>query len=131
MLSRQELYYTREYWIERIQNDVFQALIQYKKEKSLRNNTALADMLGVSKGYISQIMNGNFNFSISKLVDLALEIGVAPDLELKSLNDFIVAEEIRLNRISSPEDFTLTSLSSGNTISIDADSDIDPLKIAG
>lgn len=130
MLSRKELYKTREYWIERIQNDIFRALNDYKEENNLKNNTALADKLGVSKGYVSQVMNGNFNFSISKLVDLALTIGVAPDLELKALNVFINEEEVRLERMVNPNSFTLTSLNSGKGISIGKDID-DPLKIAG
>lgn len=130
MLSRKELYKTHEYWIERIQNDVFRALNNYKEENDLKNNTALADRLGVSKGYVSQIMNGNFNFSISKLVELSLQIGVAPDLELKALRDFIHEEEVRLDRMANPHSFTLTSLNTGNGISV-GQKEENPLKIAG
>lgn len=100
MLNRSELYKTREYWIERIQNDVFRALHTFKYENNLNSNTALAEKLGVTKGYVSQIMNGNFNFSISKLVDLALTIGVAPNLEFADIEDFMIKEERRLDRMN-------------------------------
>ncbi len=103
MLTRSELYTTREYWIEKIQNDIFRALHDYKVKNGLRNDTALAQDLGVSKGYISQIMNGNFNFSISKMVDLALTIGVAPKLEFQKMIDYISNEEVRLEKLSEPK----------------------------
>lgn len=99
MLSRQELYHTQEYWIERIQNDIFRAMLQFKEDEEL-NQTQLAQRLGVSKGYISQVLNGNFNFSISKLVELALAIGVAPKVELEKLATFINREEWRLKAIN-------------------------------
>lgn len=44
------------------------------------NRTELAKRLGVSKGYISQVLNGDFDHRISKLVELALFIGYYPHI---------------------------------------------------
>ena len=63
MKSRSELFKSRTYWIDRIQNDIFRALNDYKEKEGLSSNTELAEKLGFSKGYISQVMNGNFNFT--------------------------------------------------------------------
>ena len=104
---------------------------QFKEENNLKNNTALAERLGVSKGYVSQVMNGNFNFSISKLVDLALTLGVAPDLELKSLESFVIQEEVRLERLSNPGSLVLTSLNTGKATILNVDIEDDPTRIAG
>ncbi|EMR00804.1 helix-turn-helix domain-containing protein [Cesiribacter andamanensis] len=82
MISREELYQTPEYWLERIQNDIFRMVHVYMEERGL-NQTALARELGVSKGYISQIVNGNFNFSLTKLIELSLALGVAPKVNLQ------------------------------------------------
>jgi transcriptional regulator with XRE-family HTH domain len=52
------------------------------------NRTQLAEHLGVSKGYVSQLLNGNFDHKISKLVELALAIGLCPKLELVLPEDY-------------------------------------------
>lgn len=66
------------------------------EEKGL-NQTALAKELGVSKGYISQVLNGNFNFSLKKLIELSLKLNVAPKVNLsESLPEYITREEERL-----------------------------------
>lgn len=97
MISRKELYRTPEYWQERTQNDIFRAVHQYMEEKG-HNQSTLATELGVSKGYISQILNGNFNFSLKKLIHLCLKLGIAPKLDLKeSLEDYTEHQESRLD----------------------------------
>lgn len=50
------------------------------------SKTAFAAQLGVSKGYISQLMNADFDHKISKLIELSLAIGKAPILEFVDLN---------------------------------------------
>jgi len=48
--------------------------------------TKFAEKLGVSKGYLSQIMNGNFDHKISKLVELALACDCVPSLMFAPIN---------------------------------------------
>ena len=95
MLKNEELYRANEYWLERIQNDIYRSLHSYQQEENL-NQSQLAEKLGYSKGYISQIMNGNFNFSIKKLIDLCLKIGTVPEIEFKNLDEYIFFERRRL-----------------------------------
>jgi len=93
------MYKWPEYWLEKIQNDIYRAAVEFMKQKGLNQN-GLAQHLGVTKGYVSQILNGNFNFSISNLVKLSLALGVAPDLDLsKSLEEYAEKEELRLERL--------------------------------
>jgi transcriptional regulator with XRE-family HTH domain len=42
------------------------------------NQSQLAKRLGVSKGYVSQVLNGNFNHTVRKLIELSLAIGMVP-----------------------------------------------------
>ena len=58
------------------------------KENNL-NKKQLADRLGVSKGYITQILNGNFDHRLSTLVDLALKLGKAPVINYYDLDKYI------------------------------------------
>lgn len=53
------------------------------------NRTQLADKLGVSKGYISQVLKGDFDHKISKLVELSLASGKVPLVNFLSLSDYI------------------------------------------
>lgn len=96
MLSRKELIQTPEYWIETLQNEIFRQVYQYMDKKNL-NQTQLAEELGVSKGYISQILNGNFNFTLKKLIELSIKIGVVPDLHFIPVNTYIEEETKIIN----------------------------------
>jgi transcriptional regulator with XRE-family HTH domain len=87
-MTREELISSREYWITKIQLDLFNQLEAYMKANNI-NRTQLADRLGVTKGYISQVLNGDFDHKISKLVDLALAIGKVPQIEYSDLQEFI------------------------------------------
>ena len=57
-MKREELLKSKEYWLSKIQIDLFNEMNRFMEEKGL-NRTQLAELLGVSKGYVSQIMNGD------------------------------------------------------------------------
>ena len=48
-----------------------------------------AEKLGVSKGRMSQILNGDFNGRLDRLVELALAAGKAPVFEFKDLETYV------------------------------------------
>ena len=77
MKSKLELIQTSEYWIDEIQNEIFRQVTNYMKSNNL-NQKELAENLGFSKGYISQILNGDCNFTIKKIVELSIKLGKAP-----------------------------------------------------
>lgn len=70
------------YWVEAINGTLYNAIVEYMKKNNL-NRTQLAQFLGISKGRVSQILNdGRINFSIEKIVEIALKIGKFPAFEL-------------------------------------------------
>ena len=91
MKKRSELIQSPAYWLDKYQGDIFRALVSYMEEKGL-NQTQLSEELGVSKGYVSQILNGNFNFTLKKMIELSLSIGRIPDLKLEPMDSFIGKE---------------------------------------
>lgn len=91
-LTRQDLFKTPEFWEEYIKTELFN-MVQDYMDKNNMNRTELAEKLGVSKGYISQILNGNSDHRISKLVSLATQLGKAPYLYLKDLDSVIEMDE--------------------------------------
>ena len=62
-------------------------------KKNNLNRSQLADKLGVTKGYISQILNGEFNHRIATFVDLSLAIGKVPKVEFEDLEEMIYTEK--------------------------------------
>ncbi len=57
------------------------------------NRSELAKKLGVTKGYISQVLNGDSDHRISKMVELSLAIGVVPDIRFKNLEEYLKTDE--------------------------------------
>jgi transcriptional regulator with XRE-family HTH domain len=85
-MKYQDLIKTPEYWTTKIQLDLFTKVEEYMKNKGI-NRTQLAKELNVSKGYITQILNGDFDHRISKLVELAIAIGYYPNIQFKKDTD--------------------------------------------
>lgn len=94
MLPFEQLVKTPEYWMETIQNDLYSAVKKYMEDKNL-TQSQLAQELQVSKGYVSQVLNGNFNYTLKKLIELSLHVGAVPDLELNSVEAYIEKESKR------------------------------------
>lgn len=94
MKTREELVKTEEFWFETIQNDIFRMVDEYLKENDI-NRTEFAKRLGYSKGYVSQILNGEFNCSLKKLIDLTLAVEKVPYIDFKSIEDFVKADSIK------------------------------------
>jgi len=95
MITRVELLSSKEYWLTQIQNELFRLVDEYLESNKM-NRTQFADKIGVTKGYVSQILNGDFNHRISKFVELSLSIGKVPVIEFKDLNKYI--EEDKNNK---------------------------------
>ena len=99
MIKRDELIKRPEYWLETIQNEIFRQVTAYLKYNNLTQNQ-FAEQLGVSKGYVSQVMKGEFNYTLKKLIELSLAIGKAPVIVFKPLAEIIHNDN---KEISSPE----------------------------
>lgn len=85
MISRAELIHSKEYWLARFQAELYAEVDAYLKKNKL-SKTAFATQLGVSKGYVSQLMNADFDHKISKLIEISLAIGKAPILTFEDLD---------------------------------------------
>ena len=84
-----------EAWEDQLQNTLFRAFVEYQETHNL-NRTQLAEHLGFSKGYISQILNGNANLSLKNLAKLSVKLGVAPILRFQDLDSWIKQNKIEV-----------------------------------
>ena len=90
-MKREELINSPEYWLAKVQIDLFNRVDKYMKENEL-NRTDLAKKLGVTKGYVSQILNGDADHRLSKIVELSLAIGLVPHLQFEKIEDEIALD---------------------------------------
>ncbi len=94
-----ELYSNEGYWTTKIQLELYRSLVGYMEEQKL-SRTQLARKLGVTKGYVSQILNGDFNHKLSKLVEISLAIGLVPDIKFRNLDELISNSENDFRSVS-------------------------------
>ncbi len=92
-MERSELLKSEGYWIAKFQTDLYRELVSFM-ERTHRNSSQLAEYLGCSKGYVSQLLKGNFDHKISKLIELSLAIGKAPILEYKDMSGYKKGQHI-------------------------------------
>ena len=93
MINREELIRSKEYWLEKIQNSLFVELEDYIENNNL-NKTKFADKLGVSKSYLSQVLNGNFDHKLSKLIELSLAIDKVPMVKFEKIEKCLTLDEM-------------------------------------
>jgi predicted XRE-type DNA-binding protein len=92
MITREDLLKSSEYWIEIIQNKIYNDLMEYI-ERNGASNKDLANILGISKGRVSQILSGdNLNFRLDSLVKLCLAIDKIPSFQMEDIEKYIEAD---------------------------------------
>jgi len=70
------------YWVEGINGIVYDAIINYMEDNNITKQSEIAKLLEVSASRVSQILNdGNTNFSIEKIIKLALKLDKFPVFE--------------------------------------------------
>lgn len=93
MITREELIKSKEFWLVRLQSALYEQVEKYLKDNGI-TKTEFAAKLGVSKGYNSQILNGDYDHKLSKFIELSLAINKAPLLELVNLEDCLEFKDI-------------------------------------
>jgi len=97
MITRDELLKSSEYWTEIIQNKIYNDLIWYLKGNKIPNKQ-LGEMLGLSKGRISQILSGgNLNFRLDTVIKLCLAINKIPDFQLVDMDEFLQSDKVNID----------------------------------
>lgn len=106
-MTRQRILRSPAYWISKIQIALYNCAEKFMADNSM-NRTQLAQHLGVSKGYISQLLNGDYDHKLSKLVELSLSFGFVPKIEFQPISG-VMKEE--------PSAYASMSISGKNIVS--------------
>jgi transcriptional regulator with XRE-family HTH domain len=89
MISREEIIRNEYYWIEIIQNKLYNDLSLYIDKNNI-SQKEIAKKMGVSKGRVSQLLNGdNMNYKLETIVKLCLAIDKVPSFDLVSINELM------------------------------------------
>ncbi|MEM0996433.1 MAG: helix-turn-helix transcriptional regulator [Bacteroidota bacterium] len=84
MRTESQLKQTAGYWIEEIRHQLVEMVRAYLEENKI-TQTAFANELGVTKGYVSQLLNGSSNITLKTMVRIVLATGHAPDFRFVAL----------------------------------------------
>ncbi len=87
MINKKELLTRPDYLLTKYQNEIYRQLVSYMEQNQLTQKD-IAEQLGVSNAYVSQILNGNFNFTLKKLIELGLLIGKVPSIQFVDVADY-------------------------------------------
>lgn len=87
-MTREEVLKSPSYWTAMIQIALYNCAERFMA-KSGKNRTQLANHLGVSKGYVTQLLSGDYDHRISKMVELALAFGYVPYVDFVSVEKII------------------------------------------
>lgn len=87
MLTQNELLKYPNYLLSKYQLEIFRQVKDYMDTNKLSQKD-MAEKLQVSPSYLNQILNGNFNFTLKKVIELSLAIGKVPALKFVTPNEF-------------------------------------------
>lgn len=89
---REKILNQTSYWVEGVNGSLYDTIVKYMEANKL-NRTKLANHLGISKGRVSQILNdGEINFSIEKIIEIALKVDKFPIFEFKDKQEYLQKE---------------------------------------
>jgi transcriptional regulator with XRE-family HTH domain len=118
-MKREKLLRSRNYILAQMQLGLLNVIGNYKDKKKLKDYQ-LAKELGVSKGYVSQILNGTFDHKLSKVVELSFACNKMPLLYFVDIDEFVkndlenkyydispMIRPINVNYFSSPDYYSI------------------------
>lgn len=92
VMNRKDIITSPEYWTAGTQIELYNQALKFM-EKNKMNRKELAEYLGVSKGYVTQLLNGDYDHRMSKFFELSLAFGVIPDIKFVPIDNFVTANK--------------------------------------
>lgn len=91
-MTREELLKSPSYWTAGLQMELYRQILAFMESHHM-NKTQLAEYLGCTKGYVTQLLNGDFDHKLSKFVELSLAINKIPEIIFSDVDDYILSDE--------------------------------------
>ena len=90
-MKRDELVKNPVYWTTALQMELYRQIDVFMQKRGM-NKTQLAEYLGCSKGYVTQLLSGDYDRKISKFVELSLAIRKIPEFTFIDVDEYIECE---------------------------------------
>lgn len=94
-MTREEVLKSPSYWTAMIQIALYNCAEMFMAQSG-KNRTQLAEHLGVTKGYVTQLLSGEYDHRLSKMVELALAFGYVPQVTFVSAEKVIERDAFEL-----------------------------------
>lgn len=92
-MNRKELLQSPEYWAAGAQIELYNQARKFMESRGM-NRKQLAAYLGVSNGYVSQLLNGDYDHRLSKFFELALAFGVIPRIDFVPVDEYVASDNV-------------------------------------
>lgn len=79
-MKRKDILKDSGYWVTQMQLALYDCAAKFMHKEQM-NRTQLAAHLGVTKGYVTQLLNGDYDHKLSKFVELSLAFGYVPKID--------------------------------------------------
>ena len=99
-MSRERVLKSPAYWAARIQMALYECAGKFMKKKGM-NKKQLAEHLGVSAGYVTQVLNGGYDHRLSKFVELSMDFGYIPKIQFVPIETVVEESGRRVTAKSS------------------------------
>jgi len=123
-MKRDTILKSTQYWLVQWQNDLYDVINKYMVKKNI-NRSQLAKELNVTKGYVTQVLNGDFNHKISKLIELSIACGKIPIVNYVDLDNYIKEDAVTKGSIDITNTKTIDyhlSINTGTAFQVNRDS---------
>lgn len=107
-MTREELLKSPAYWTTGLQMELYRQITAFMENRHM-NKTQLAEYLGCSKGYVTQLLNGDFDHKLSKFVELSLAINKIPEFTFSDVDEYILSDKKEYSVQTSSSDETKVS----------------------
>lgn len=108
-MTREELLKSPAYWTAGLQMELYRQIADFMEAHHM-NKTQLAEYLGCSKGYVTQLLSGDFDHKLSKFVELSLAVGKIPEVSFTDVEQYILSDQREYTLQTSNSDEVKTSL---------------------
>lgn len=104
-MKREDLLKDPVYWTTSLQMELYRQIESFMQEHHM-NKTQLAEFLGCSKGYVSQLLSGDYDHKLSKFMALSLAIGKIPEFNFVDADEYIENDKHSYTSMVSNNNFT-------------------------
>lgn len=91
-MTREELLKSPAYWTTKLQMELYRQITSFMENNHM-NKTQLAEYLGCSKGYVTQLLNGDFDHKLSKFIELSMAINKIPEVSFSDIDEYILSDQ--------------------------------------